>query len=86
MSGAKGRGLKMNDEMKKPQSGAQRPPDDEEAEIDLRIERPRSEPFDREARVFDRGAQKRFGGIDTAPAVFDRGVLFRTGKGRPDER
>jgi hypothetical protein len=75
----------MNDEMNKSQNGAQGHSDDVDAEIDIRIERPRSESLDHTGRVFDRGVQKRFGGIDTAPAVFEQGVLFRVGKGNSDD-
>ncbi|MDR1029215.1 MAG: hypothetical protein LBL63_07325 [Clostridiales Family XIII bacterium] len=52
--------------------------DDDEVEIDIRIERPRSEAIDRARGAIETNLEDRFGGIDSATSVFDSGAVFRT--------
>jgi hypothetical protein len=65
---------------KQPDPGRDRSETDqnEEEEIDIRIEKPREELLNRTRSAFEGALEKRFGGINTAPSVFEKGVLFQT--------
>ncbi|MDR1952995.1 MAG: hypothetical protein LBQ21_00715 [Clostridiales Family XIII bacterium] len=51
--------------------------DDDDVEIDIRIERPHTEPIDRAGDIFGQDREKRFGGINTASSALSKGVLFK---------
>jgi hypothetical protein len=57
---------------------ARRNPDDDDVEIDIRIEKPRAESIDSARDVFEKDREKRFGGINSMPSALSRGVLFKT--------
>jgi hypothetical protein len=54
-----------------------RPYQDEPDEVEITVERERSEPINSSASKFDRDTVKKFGGINTAPSVFEKYTVFR---------
>jgi hypothetical protein len=66
-----------NKEIKKAEKPANRKADDDDFEIDIRIERPHTEPIDRARDIFGKDQDKRFGGINSAPSALSKGVLFK---------